>query len=91
MTAKKKTCEPLLWSVPEAALEGLGDEKTIRRELEAGKIPGIRQGRNWKIPNWYIKSLRDGPRTGQGDKGAEIAQAPQGAHGAVCGGSRSVT
>lgn len=52
--------EKILFSVQEASDFCGVDPKTMRKELEAGRIPGLRMGRNWKIPAWWIKQQRDG-------------------------------
>lgn len=58
MTEKPK--EKLFWGVPATAAECDIDPKTLRKELEAGRVPGQRFGRTWKIPVWWIKRQRDG-------------------------------
>lgn len=52
--------EKLLWGTQEAADEIGIDVKSLRRELEAGRIPGQRIGTHWKVPLWWIKQQRDG-------------------------------
>ena len=57
--------EKLLWGVPATATALDVDQKTVRKQIEAGKIPAERYGRNWKIPLWWIKAQRDGPAPGR--------------------------
>jgi hypothetical protein len=56
MPAKEK----ILWSVPETAEATGMDVKTVRKQLESGKIPGERFGRIWKVPAWWINRQKDG-------------------------------
>jgi hypothetical protein len=51
-----------LYGVPEGA-EIIGmDEKTLRQAVETGQIPGMRIGRVYKIPHWWIDQQLNGPR-----------------------------
>lgn len=56
----KEDKQKLLWSAPKAAVEIGIDVKSLRRELEAGRIPGQRIGNHWKVPLWWIRQQRDG-------------------------------
>jgi hypothetical protein len=52
--------EIVLWGVVQTARVLGIDGKTLRKELEAKRIPGLRVGRCWKIPLWWIRQQRDG-------------------------------
>ena len=48
------------WICPEMASMELGVcRRTVRRWLNAGKIPGARRiGRQWRLPRAYVDDLR---------------------------------
>lgn len=54
--AKEALGDSLFASVPETAAVLRTDERTLRRALEAGEIPGVRVGQRWKIPTAWLRS-----------------------------------
>lgn len=39
------------------------DERTIRRAVEGGQIPGIRVGKRWLVPRLALIAILDGSTT----------------------------
>jgi excisionase family DNA binding protein len=51
----------LFATAPEAASILRTDERTLRRALESGQVPGFRVGVTWRIPTeWLRKAARGG-------------------------------
>jgi hypothetical protein len=51
-----------LHGLPYSAGEVGLDVKTLREGCEEGRVPGVKFGRVWKIPDWWIRQFRDGPK-----------------------------
>ena len=61
--ARSERPKKALYGIPEGA-EIIGmDPKTLRQAVEAGQIPGMRIGRCFKIPAWWIDEQLNGPRS----------------------------
>jgi excisionase family DNA binding protein len=56
--------ERLFVGVPEVAEILSSDERTVRRAIAAGQIPGFKVGVNWRVPAAW---LREQARLGSGD------------------------
>lgn len=59
-SAENKGKGPVLIGLIPAAAEIGADPKTVRKACEDGTIPGIRLGRCWRIPRWWLERQRDG-------------------------------
>ena len=44
----------LFADVPEIAVLLRIDQRTVRRSIEAGDIPGIRTGQRWRVPTAWV-------------------------------------
>ena len=52
----------VLFGLPKAA-EAIGmDVRALRSAIDRGEVPGIRIGRLYKVPLWWIEHQRNGPR-----------------------------
>src|SRR5437016_2683138 len=58
----------LFATAPETAAVLRADERTVRRALEAGQIPGFRCGATWRIPVAWLRE-----QAGLGGGGAPAA------------------
>jgi excisionase family DNA binding protein len=47
--------DKLFADVPETAVVLRIDERTVRRSIEAGDIPGIRTGQRWRVPTSWLR------------------------------------
>ncbi len=45
----------LFAEVPEVAVVLRIDQRTVRRSIEAGDIPGIRTGTRWRVPTAWLR------------------------------------
>lgn len=45
----------LFADVPETAALLRIDQRTVRRSIEAGDIPGIRTGQRWRVPTSWLR------------------------------------
>ena len=50
----------LFTGVPETATVIDADQRTVRRALEAGEIPGVRIGQRWRIPVAWLREQAAG-------------------------------
>lgn len=63
----------VLFSVQETSDATGLDVKTVRLGIERGDIPGLRIGRLFKIPRWWVEQQRYGPRAASPDAEPEAA------------------
>lgn len=63
MSAIAQQEKTALVGVPEAAKRIGLHEGTLRKYIDNGKIPGMRFGRSYKVPNWWIEEQLNGPRS----------------------------
>lgn len=55
----------LFAAVPEVAAVFRWDERTVRKAIRAGEMPGIRAGSTWRVPVAWLRQA-----AGQGAQGA---------------------